>query len=129
MKLDMKMKATVIAAVSRRLMKRHYIRESHLPEIVEPDKHVFQHAREVENFARRERRDVCVRLLRSHKNLVSISRKIWHKRNGRLVFRDDPSACLLFGGDDVLEKHPTGFLQVGLTYASLGFDGFEDKVR
>ena len=46
-----------------------------------------------------------------------------------IVLRDDSSAGLLFGGDDVLEKHATGLVQVTLAYASLSFDRFEDEVR
>ena len=38
-------------------------------------------------------------------------------------------APVLFGGDDVLEKHATRLREIMLTYTSLSFDRFEDKVR
>ena len=70
-----------------------------------------------------------MRLFRSDKHFISITREVWHERDGSFVLRDDPRAGLLFGSDDVLEKHATCFREILPADTSLGFDSLEDKVR
>src|SRR6185503_2051778 len=82
-----------------------------------------------EQFARGERRDARMRSLRSDKDFISVSREVWQKRNRRIIFRDDPRPRLLFGGDDVLQKHASGLVQVTLARTGLGLDSLEDKIR
>src|ERR1041384_1412878 len=57
MKLDVEMETRVVAAVSRRLVQRHYIREGHLPKIIELHQHLLQQRREVAEFVGAQRGD------------------------------------------------------------------------
>src|SRR6185369_5569899 len=127
MEFDVEMKTAIVASIRGRLVQRHDVRKRYLPEIVESDEHVLQHARQVEQLVRRQRCKTWVRCFRSHKHFVSVASEVWDEGDGGIVFSENTRACLLFGSDDVSEKHAASLVQVILTDASLSLDRFEDE--
>src|SRR5829696_1763315 len=112
MKLDVEMKCAVIAAVGRCLMQRHYVRERHLPEIVETNQSFAQDFRKIRDFRVRKVCQTRMRFFWRDVNFVSITRKIRQKSDCRFVFGNNSSAIPLFSSDNVLKKMISRFAEM-----------------
>src|SRR5262245_6423490 len=128
MKLDMKMKAAVIAAISRRLVQGHDIREGHSPEIVEFNQDRLEDCGEIAHFLSAQFRDVRVGILRCDKNLISVTREIWDEGNRRFIFDNDPPSILALCFENLLKKYALCFLEMELRDTCFSLDRFEDEI-
>src|SRR5262249_41175559 len=128
MKLDMEMETEMIAAVSRRLMKRHDVRERHSPQVVELHQQAFERVGEVARFRVAERRNARMRSLRRDESLVSVSREVRQERDRGFILKNYAPPVFALGLEDVLKKNPSGLGQMPLGDARFGLDGFENEV-
>src|SRR5262249_39219870 len=128
MKLDMEMEPAVIAAISRRLMQRHDVRERHSPQVVELHQQAFERVGEVAHFRIVELRNARMRSFRRDESLIGVAREVRQESDRRFILIDDTPPVIALGLEDVLKKNPPGLGQVPLGDALFGLDGFEDEV-
>ena len=117
----MKMKRSVIAAVGRRLMKRHDIRERHTPQVIILDQNSFESLSEIARFRVRKFADACARALGRDIDFVSVARKVWDECNCSFILENDAPTVLLFGADDLVKKNAPRFFQMICAMLALRF--------
>src|SRR5438552_13556365 len=99
----MEMKTTVVAPISRRLVKRHDIREGHLPEIIEFHQDLSEDISKVAHFPIRKCCEIRLSSLWCDEDLVSITSEVGQEPNRRFVFRNDAATVLLLGVKNILK--------------------------
>src|SRR2546425_11864779 len=123
MNLDVEWDPSKTAAVGRRLVQRHHVRERRPPQVVELHQKTSKRLGEIAQFSLAERRNVRMRGFWRDERLVSITREVRQKSDRRLIFKNDPPPVFALGLEDVLEKNPPGLGQMPLGDSRLGLDG------
>src|SRR5882672_10853482 len=114
MKLDVEMESAMIAAVGRRLVQRHDVRERHSPQVVELRQKTFERLGEIAQLRPAERRNARVRSLRRDEHFVGVTREVRQENYRRLVFENDSPPVFAFGLEDDLKEYTPGFGQMSL---------------